>query len=153
MKSSALLLLPLLLLPAQAVAARRLAIIVGHNFGLSGEAPLRFAHADAQRVRDVLVELGELEQDRVELLLGPSPAELDGALARTTARIRDAHQSGEQTVLLFYFSGHGERAAIHLGASSLSIERMESALLEAGATTTIAILDACQNDRTPRGKQ
>ena len=50
----------MLFLSSTALAERRFALIVGENRGNTGDETLRFAEDDAQRVRDVFVEVGEV---------------------------------------------------------------------------------------------
>ena len=54
--------------PAEA-AGRRIAVIAGNNFGAPGEIELRFARTDAQRMAQVLRELGGVSGEDLFLLL------------------------------------------------------------------------------------
>ena len=72
----AVLLSVLLALPMPARAAGRLAIVVGENRGLPGEASLRYAESDARKMAKVLVDLGEFAPAEVHTLLAPTAGEL-----------------------------------------------------------------------------
>ncbi|HEX8437981.1 MAG TPA: caspase family protein, partial [Archangium sp.] len=49
-------------------AEERFAVLIGANAGWSNDRPLRYAETDAERMREVLVELGGFAPDRVVLL-------------------------------------------------------------------------------------
>ncbi len=136
-----------------ASAQTRFAILVGHNIGDTRETPLRWAERDATRVLKVLTELGNVREDRAELLLAPKKAELSQALIRMQGRLSEAKNRGENTLLFFYYSGHGDRKELHLGPETIPIALIERQLQDIGANTVLTIVDACQNDRNPRVKE
>jgi len=132
---------------ARAVAdTQRLAIIVGNNAG-TGRAPaLRFAQRDAERMADVLVEVGGLARADVELLRGASVGELRGALERMRARVA-AIQAGatRNVVLLFYFSGHSDGQSLELGPDLVRFSEVRGWLEATGAAVRLVILDSCRS--------
>jgi hypothetical protein len=78
---------------AQLATSEAYAIVVGSNPGGPGQEALRYAEEDANRVRDLLVELGSYRPDHIQRLLHPSASELvacDRARSdiRGTARAR-----------------------------------------------------------------
>jgi len=85
----ALLTLVVLIGSARSLSAaplQRLAVVVGANLGSPEDDPLRFAESDARRVRELLVELGEVRRDRALLILGGSPAQVLSALTEVRGR-------------------------------------------------------------------
>jgi hypothetical protein len=60
-------------------AETRIAIVAGHNTGAEGRTPLRYAEADAARVRRALIEAGAVPAADIKLLQAPTVAQLDEA--------------------------------------------------------------------------
>src|SRR5580693_2508571 len=56
------------------------AVVVGSNTGGAGQQPLHFAEDDAQRMAQVLRELGHFDAGDVHVLLHPSPTRVIAAL-------------------------------------------------------------------------
>jgi hypothetical protein len=83
-------------------------------------------------------------------LRSPRLADLDRLWLETKGRIAEANDRGEKTLLLFFYSGHADGGALHFGNERLPLAALKERLKGGPATTTVAIVDACQNDRTPR---
>lgn len=122
----------------------RLLVAVGHRAGGPRERPLRHAHKDAARVRDVLVRQGGVAPEHAELLLDPSPDALRAALARASRAAR-ARPAGDVT-LFFYFSGHGDRERLHLGGQEVPVAELETWLRQVPAALRVAVTDACRTE-------
>lgn len=123
----------------------RILVSAGSKVGLAAERPLKFANTDATRVRDVVVSLGGVKPEHAFVLSEPSRAQLFSAIdkAKTEAQ---KHKTDEVT-LLFYFSGHGDREAIHLGDDRVLVTELSSKLGEVPAGLRIAVTDACRATR------
>jgi Caspase domain len=121
------------------------ALVIGANRGGHGQAPLRFASEDARRVAELLVELGRTRADRVRLLLEPTPAAIQQALAQLGARLGEHARAGESSKLFFYYSGHARARSLSLAGGELPLEALRQALLALPSTLTVAVLDACQS--------
>jgi caspase domain-containing protein len=128
------------------------AVVVGDNVGGSGQQPLRFAEDDARRVAQVLVELGHYEAADVRTLLRPDAAHLLAAVDDVAARARTNAEHGDQTQVLFYFSGHARASAVDLGAEELPLATLRDRLRAVPSTITIVVLDACQSGSFSRVK-
>jgi Caspase domain len=125
---------------------RRLAVVVGNNEG-SGRSPaLRYAEHDAERMAEVLVDLGGLGRGDVELLRGAPVEALRASLERVSARVHEL-QAGPRTrvVLLFYFSGHSDGEALELGHHLLRFSEVRRWLEATGAAVRLVILDSCRS--------
>ncbi|HET9450072.1 MAG TPA: caspase family protein, partial [Aggregicoccus sp.] len=135
-----------LLLPAWAGAAplrtgRRVAVVVGANAAMEGRSELRYAHLDAQRVAQVLTDVGEFRAQDVVLLLDPAPEAVLSALDTQLAALQG--ESGE-TLLLFYYSGHADSAALYPSGRALSLEQVRQRVDARKATARVGIIDACR---------
>ncbi|HEY2512900.1 MAG TPA: caspase family protein [Polyangiaceae bacterium] len=123
----------------------RLLIAVGSRAGLAEEPALKHADTDASRVRSVLVDRGGVSADDATVLAEPSRAALWAAIDR--ARLKAAGHKPEDVTLLFYFSGHGDREALHLGDDRVLLTELAAKLGEVPAALQIAITDACRTNR------
>ncbi|HKU42847.1 MAG TPA: caspase family protein [Polyangiales bacterium] len=137
---------------AQSETALGFALIVGSNQGGPGQAALRYAEDDAQRVSDVLRTLGGYATERIRRLRQPSAAELRDALAQLRDRIEPLAQSGVRTRFFFYYSGHARADALNLGQEQLPLGELRQAILALPATMSIVVLDGCQSGAFSRVK-
>ncbi len=123
----------------------RILVAAGSKIGLPAERPLRFADNDAKRVRDVMVSLGGVRSDHAFFVNEPSRGDLYAAIDRAKSEAQ-RHRADEVT-LVFYFSGHGDRDALHLGNDRVLVSDLSTKLAEVPATLRIAITDACRATR------
>jgi hypothetical protein len=139
----------------ETVAAGRVhayAVVVGDDLGGAGQRALRFAEDDAKSVAQVLREIGHYEAADVRVLLRPDAAQLLAAIDDVTAKARADASRGEQTQVLFYFSGHARSIALELGPEELPLPVLRDRLRAIPSTLTIAVLDACQSGAFARPK-
>jgi hypothetical protein len=128
----------------------RVLVAASHTQGRAGERPLKYADDDARSVRDVFVRLGGVTSDHALLLPHASADDLLHAI--DAAAHLSAGRASSDVTLIFYFSGHGDRSAIHLGDERLPIDVIEARLRSVNAALRIVVLDACRtNDGRPKG--
>jgi hypothetical protein len=132
--------------PAAIAAASRVAVVIGNNRA-AGKGALRHAERDARRIRDVLKEIGGVQQ--AKLLLGRSADDLRQALVQLQ---RNAATSRKEVVLFLYYSGHADRTALLMGGSRLPFKELRSTLTRFPARTAISFIDACQSGQVTRTK-
>jgi Caspase domain len=130
--------------PAHA-EVERFALIVGNNVGDGDEQRLRFAEDDAQRVYDVLRELGGFRPENMQLLRDENADTVRRGLISLNDRIRTQTASGGQTELLVYYSGHADQAALHLGPSTIELSELEQLVRGSSATLRLLVLDSCRS--------
>ncbi len=135
--------------PASAHADARYALVVGHNRGLNFEEPLRYAERDAERMAEVLQQLGRVKSKRLRLLRHPSVSALRAEL--TKMRNRLANEREPRTSLIFYYAGHGDEKSLHLGNERISREVLKRELEGLKAHLTVAVIDACATSGRLRG--
>lgn len=128
--------------PAYAKDAR-VGIFVGSNGAPDGRTPLVHAEADAARMRDAFVELGEMAPTSAHVLRGPDAAQI-------LAMIDHAGRGAK--MLVFYYSGHADERALLLDGSQLSFAELEEALEATGAQLNLHIVDACRSGALTREK-
>ena len=128
------------------------ALLVGSNRPGQGQQALRWAARDAERVAMALTELGGYSRDRLRVLTDPSRDELLAALESIAGRLAEHARRSEQTVFIFYYSGHARSRALNLGRDELALDELRVRLEGSGATVTLVMLDACQTGAISRVK-
>jgi len=129
--------------------AGRVAIVASASTA-AGQAGLRYAERDADRVASVLRELGSF--DRVYQLREARPQVIRDALAQVESEA--AHDPKLEVV--FYFSGHADDQGLLLGDERLPFAELRSRLETSRAAVRVALLDACFSGsivRTKGGKE
>ncbi len=129
-------------------AERRIAVVAGNDLGAPTDPPLRFAQRDAVRIAQVLTEVGGIARRDVLMVIGGDPAALRAALQRAVSLAAD-----QPATLMFYYSGHADDKALHLGPGRFAWEEVQGFLTNTRAQLRIALLDACQAGTmtTPKG--
>ncbi len=123
----------------------RILVAVGQKLGLPAERPLKYADQDAVRVRDVLVGLGGVRPENAFVLTGATRAQLLATLDR--AKAQAAQKRADEVTLVFYFSGHGDREALHLADERMTLVELQAKLGEVPASLRLSITDACRTTR------
>lgn len=133
----------LLILPINSMA-NRYAIIVGQNDGGRQLKSLRYAEDDARRFSDLLIDVGGFSRDHVISLLGTDSMEVLSAFRKTAENLIGAHESNN-SLFLFYYSGHADEASLLLGKSRYSFEALQKEISNFPSGIRIGIFDACQS--------
>lgn len=149
-----LLALALLALSAHARAAvERFAVIIGNDRGAPGDADLRYAEADAQRMYDTLKDLGHFAPANMVLLRGESATTIERTVIAVNDRVRTAvSQPDTQAVLFLYYSGHADAASLHAGPTPLELKLLEQLVRSSAADFRVLVLDACRSGALTRVK-
>jgi hypothetical protein len=133
---------------AQAAPSRadtaRYAVVIGNDQGAADEPPLHYAESDAQRVAALLGEVGGVPGENLIVLRGRTADDVRRALLAVNERIRTA-RPGAGSVLLVYYSGHGDADALHLGNTLLPLGEIGSIVRGSPATARVLIVDACRS--------
>jgi hypothetical protein len=131
----------------------RFSIVVGNNVGAADDGRLRYAESDAQRVHDTLRQLGGFEAKDSTLLLAATADEVRRTLIAINDRIRAEASPDTQAVLVFYYSGHADAAALHLAGSLLALPELVQLVRGSAAQFRLLVLDACQSGAVTRRKR
>ncbi len=131
----------------------RFALLVGNDRGDAQDGPLKYAGADAERVREVLTEMGGFSSSNVVILRGESADSARRALIALNDRIRSsASLAGNQVVLFVYYSGHADAEALHLGPARLDLTELEQLVRGSAAQFRVLLVDACRSGTLTRTK-
>lgn len=140
----------LVVLLAQAAHAERFAVVIGNNLGQAHETPLQFAERDASRFADLLTSIGSVDPERLILAQGSTAQRVRSSLISINERIRARADSA--SMLIVYYSGHGDASSLHLGSSSLPMAELEGLVRGSAARLRILIIDACRSGDLVRSK-
>ncbi|MBX7115602.1 MAG: hypothetical protein K1X64_14830 [Myxococcaceae bacterium] len=132
--------------------AVRLLLSIGSNYGAPDEPVLQFAEADAERVRDVFVELGQVEKSRATLVLRPTARVVRERLAEIAGRVTELHAQNKKVTLILFASAHGRAGQLHFTGSSLSTDELRALGQATGADLRVLVVDACESGNAVRGK-
>ncbi len=136
---------------AFAADVHRYAIVVGANEGLERDESLVFAEADADRVAEVLVDYGDVRSEDVLHLRNVDADRMVSAIEDLGARIARREDAGE-TLLFFYYSGHGDEHGLHTKGTELPFPRLVDALGRLAVDVQVLVVDACQSGELTRLK-
>src|ERR1700712_3663590 len=109
-------------------AGQGYALLVGSNAGGPGQAELRYAEADTERMSDVLTALGGYSRDHVERLLHPTAAQLRSAIERLRGRVQPLAERGVALRFFFYYSGHARADALNLGSEQVPLTELRESI-------------------------
>ncbi len=138
---------------SEAAADSRYALLVGANRGSSpGQVPLLYAGQDAERMADVLINLGGFSIENIIVSKNPSANKLRGLLAKLNARIRSESSAVGDSFLFVYYSGHADSISLHLGGTLLPWEELRNWTASSHARARLLVIDACQSGHATRVK-
>ncbi len=111
-----------------------------------------FAVSDAKKMRDLFVEYGGMRNADATLLADLPRRQVQNALGALRARVERARSNGDHTTVVFYYSGHADDAALHLGSTRVGYDELRQWIDDTGADVRIAMLDACHSGGALRAK-
>jgi hypothetical protein len=142
----------LVALPAWA-GVQRFAVIVGNNRGQQDDVELRYAEADAEKVANVLRDIGSFAPADIVVLRNEDADTVRSTLITFNDRIRAAQSSANtQTLLFVYYSGHADAQALRLGGSRLELSEVTQLVRGSAATFRLLVVDACRSGTLTRVK-
>lgn len=120
----------------------RVVIAVSSAKGSGSDRALKHAARDADRVSDAFVRFGDVPRDYVVRVTEPSKAALDQAFAK--ARALASRTRPEEAMVFFYFSGHGDKRALHLHGEEVSLSEISEKMASVPASLRVVLTDACR---------
>ncbi|HMG22793.1 MAG TPA: caspase family protein [Kofleriaceae bacterium] len=137
--------------PGAAPREARLAVLVGADQGEDDDLPLRYAELDAERMRDLFTELGDVASARAILVRGRHPGDVREAVREASGRAAELRDAGYRVTFLFYYSGHGDEDSLHLPGGRLALGELRQAIATVSAEVRLVILDACRGIARSKG--
>lgn len=126
------------------ILANRYAVIIGQNKGGKQLRSLRYAEEDARRFSKLLIEIGGFQKENVVTLLGTDSVGVSSAL-RKTSDVLFEKKDFNNSLFLFYYSGHADEEGLLLGQSRYSFEKLQKEISNFSSGIRIGIFDACQS--------
>ncbi|MFP4013636.1 MAG: caspase domain-containing protein [Chitinispirillaceae bacterium] len=122
----------------------RHALLVGCNYGGDGLERLRYAEKDAGLFAEVLKKAGDFPAGQVKRLLRPTRSEFWKEMGKIGKKLQ-ADSDRENSMFLFYFSGHSDGESLLLDREKVSLRRIKGFLDSCGAGVRIGVFDACHS--------
>jgi hypothetical protein len=138
--------------PRARADVERYAVLIGDNRGGADEAALHFAERDVVRVRDALENVGGFANDHVIVLADVEAASVRRTLLEVNDRIRARTDDGHPTMLVVYYSGHGDALSLHLRDTRFDLAELQHLISGSAATFRLLITDACRSGGLTRVK-
>ncbi len=133
--------------------APRYAVVVGNNDGAPSQGKLEYAESDALKMFEVLQGIGDFAAANTLLLRGANASAVNEAVLTVNERIRGLDPAErERSMLVVYYSGHGDASALHLGDSTFPLRRLEKLVSGSAAAVRVLILDSCRSGAATRVK-
>ena len=129
----------------------RFAIFIGSNLGLPEEPVLRFAEKDALHVSKVFARFGQVPPHNQLVLLSPEMSDVKQSFQTLNERIKGL-PSNTQATLIFYYSGHADANALHIGPQRLTFNTIKKLLRDTQAPLKLILIDACRSGAFTRLK-
>jgi caspase domain-containing protein len=122
--------------------------IVSSSSDAAGQASLRFASRDADRMTAVLGEIGSF-----------APTDIWTVPRATASGLREALERAERAAerepgseILLYYSGHADGEGLLLGGERFTYRELRDRLARSRAQVRVAVLDACNSGNATRAK-
>ena len=126
----------------------RHALVVGADEGGGVLEKLQYAERDAEKMAEVLVELGSFDDELVTVLYAPSPELLRQALAHHAA----VAEQYDNDLFLFYYSGHADAQGLRLDDDRYFYEALKHDFRAVDSDVRVGVLDACRSGTITRLK-
>ncbi len=154
LRLTAILLASLVGSSSAAAGQKRVAILVAHPLGGPNLVPLRYTGNDLERMREVLRTVGDFKRHDILVSFGESVDDVTGLFDEATRRIANASagDEGDDTLFIFYYSGHAKDGELRLGDTRLSLVDLKKLVEATNATVRVALLDSCRSGSITRLK-
>lgn len=137
--------LTLLIISAHSFSGVKIGVFIGNDHGFPNERPLKYASQDAVRMARLLQQFGGIENDRTYLLINRRIDQVFDALGEVSGRVKELHRVGIETMLIFYYSGHGSSGSLHIFNKKIQRENLTEIIDSIQSDMKILIIDACES--------
>jgi hypothetical protein len=131
---------------------RRFGLFVGVNDGGGTRQQLRWAVSDAEKLSNVMTEVGGILPGDSLVLADPGVRAVDNGFDRIDRLIGTAGENARRVEFVFYYSGHSDETGLLLGDEHISYADLRERIQSVNADVSIAILDSCASGAFTRSK-
>lgn len=130
----------------------RYALLIGADKGLEHETRLRFATSDVEEMASALETLGGFAPEHIVRLKNSNAERVREVLVDLNLTIQKQTHAGTQAMLFVYFSGHGSDGKLHLDGTTLRTDELSKLVRLSSARLKLLLLDACRAGTLTRVK-
>lgn len=131
---------------------RRFALIAGANHGIGEDVSLRYAERDAERMAQVLEDLGDVAPADVILLREATAPRFRSVFDSLAERIERANEGGDETLVYVYYSGHADASGLRMEGTEFPLDELMDRVEGLPAKMRVLVVDACQSGGIFRAK-
>ncbi|MBU1077809.1 MAG: caspase family protein, partial [Spirochaetes bacterium] len=131
---------------------RRLAILVGANYGGPDRKKLRYAVSDAKAIAKVFQEMGGIYSSDEVLLEEPDKDELVREIKKLKEKVTELKGKHGRIEFIFYYSGHSDEEGVLLGKEKYYYKDLKEIIKEIPSDMNIVIVDSCASGALTRIK-
>ncbi len=125
---------------------------VGNNVGDPDDVPLQYADVDAQRVAQLLVEIGGVTPERAVVVMNQPASVVRERLTEMAGSIAELSAAGHDVIFLLYVSAHAKGGELHLKGTRLPLSELRDFAQATRARLRVLIIDACDSGAIARRK-
>lgn len=137
---------------AQAGETVRWLLAIGSNDGGPGRVLLKHAGTDAESMKQVLEDLGDLDPSRAIVVPDPSSANVATAFTGLGTMLSLARSQGRRSEVIVYYSGHADERGLRPHGDLIAWADLRRMIGDLDAEVKIAVVDACESGALLRGK-
>jgi hypothetical protein len=131
----------------------RYALLIGNDRGAANQQKLEYAERDAERMYQVLRDVGGFDPANMVLLRGERAPVVEQTLVTLNDRIRLTLETpGDEVLFFVYYSGHADATALQLDGTQLQLNRFAQLARGSAATFRVVVVDACRSGTLTRKK-
>lgn len=137
---------------ATAAETVRWLLAIGSNDGGPGRVLLKHAGSDAQSVKQVLEDVGDLDPSRAIVVTDPTSANVTTAFTGLGTMLSLARAQGRRSEVIVYYSGHADERGLRPHGDLIAWADLRRMIGDLDAEVKIAVVDACESGSLLRGK-
>lgn len=122
---------------------QRFAVLLAAHDGGDDLPKLRYAGRDADRLKDVLIDVGGFARSDVLTLVDGDANAVRDLLDDLEFRIKASKARGDDVVVVVYYSGHASNGRLHLGDARFDMRELRDRLTSSAADVRLAFVDSC----------
>ncbi len=128
-------------------AGTRYALIFANDRGDPGDVLLRYAEADANRLAEVLEDVGGVTPNHLTVVHAATASSVRAAMSKIRKELTDSDDEW-----LIYVSGHADEGELHLGGTRLPFDELADFAKTLPVRLVVTVVDSCRSGVATRLK-